>query len=35
MLYTFAGEPITESGTVKGVVVENKSGRTAILKGTF
>ncbi len=30
MLYTFAGEPITESGTVKGVVVENKSGRTAI-----
>lgn len=30
MLYTFVSEPITEGDTVKGVVVENKSGRTAI-----
>ena len=31
LLYTFAAEPFMESDTVKGVIVQNKSGRSAIL----
>lgn len=34
LLYTLASDVITENGTVKGVIVENKSGRTAILADT-
>lgn len=34
LFYTMACEPIVEDGTVKGVIVENKSGRYAILAGT-
>lgn len=31
LMYTFAAEPIMEGDTIKGVIVQNKSGRSAIL----
>jgi hypothetical protein len=31
LLYTWVSEPIVENGAIKGIVVENKSGRQAIL----
>lgn len=33
LLYTIATEPIVEDGTIKGVIVENKSGAHAIMAG--
>ena len=31
LLYTFASRPVMEGNTMKGVIIENKSGRQAIL----
>lgn len=31
LMYTFAAEPVMEGDTIKGVIVQNKSGRSAIL----